>query len=101
METTITLTTQAQTVTTGAAVSWANHSRNKTRNANHKVHNERIDLNETKNNKMILDALDIDGVDDKTISEFVDELYQEDVERLVNPILQQYGPKHWIRRSGV
>ena len=81
METTITLTTQAQTVTTGAAVSWANHSRNKTRNANHKVHNERIDLNETKNNKMILDALDIDGVDDKTISEFVDELYQEDVER--------------------
>lgn len=81
MSTTITLTTQAQTVTPGAATSWANHSRNKTRNANHKNHNERIDLNETKNNKMILDALDVDGVDDKTISDFVDELYQEDVER--------------------
>lgn len=79
--TTITLTTQAQTVTPGAATSWANHSRNKTRNANHKNHNERIDLNETPNNKMILDALDVDGVDDKTISDFVDELYQEDVER--------------------
>ena len=81
--TTITLTTQAQTVTPGAATSWANHSRNKTRNANHKTHNENIDLNETKNNKMILDALDVaDGVaEDKTISDFVDELYQEDVER--------------------
>ena len=79
--TTITLTTQAQTVTPGAATSWANHSRNKTRNANHKNHNERIDLNETPKNVMILDELDIDGVDDKTISEFVDELYQEDVER--------------------
>ena len=81
MENTITLTTQAQTVTPGAATSWANHSRNKTRNANHKNHNERIDLTETPNNKMILDALDVDGMDDKTISEFVDELYQEDVER--------------------
>lgn len=82
MENTITLTTQAQTVTPGAATSWANHSRNKTRNANHKNHNERIDLNETKNNKMILDALEVDGVaEDKTISDFVDELYQEDVER--------------------
>lgn len=80
--TTITLTTQAQTVTPGAATSWANHSRNKTRNANHKTHNENIDLNETKNNKMILDALDVaDGVADRTISDFVDELYQEDVER--------------------
>ena len=78
---TVTLTTQAQTVTPGAATSWANHSRNKTRNENHKNHNERIDLNETKNNKMILDALDVDGVDDKTISDFVDELYLEDVER--------------------
>lgn len=81
MEQTITLTTQAQTVTPGQATSWANHSRNKTRNANHKNHNENIDLNETKNNKMILDALDIDGVEDRTISDFVDELYQEDVER--------------------
>lgn len=81
METTITLTTQAQTVTQGAATSWANHSRNKTRNANHKNHNENIDLNETPNNKMILDALDVDGVEDKTISDFVDELYQEDVDR--------------------
>lgn len=81
MEQTITLTTQAQTVTPGAATSWANHSRNKTRNANHKTHNENIDLNETPNNKMILDALDVDGVDDRTISDFVDELYQEDVER--------------------
>ena len=81
MEQTITLTTQAQTVTPGAATSWANHSRNKTRNANHKTHNENIDLNETPNNKMILDALDVDGVEDKTISGFVDELYQEDVER--------------------
>lgn len=79
--TTITLTTQAQTVTPGAATSWANHSRNKTRNANHKTHNENIDLNETKNNKMILDELDVDGVSDRTISDFVDELYQEDVER--------------------
>lgn len=79
--TTITLTTQAQTVTPGAATSWANHSRNKTRNANHKTHNENIDLNETKNNKMILDELDVDGVADRTISDFVDELYQEDVER--------------------
>ena len=80
---TITLTTQAQTVTPGAATSWANHSRNKTRNANHKAHNERIDLNETPNNVMILDALDVaDGVaEDKTISDFVDELYQEDVDR--------------------
>ena len=81
METTITLTTQAQTVTPGQATSWANHSRNKTRNANHKNHNENIDLNETPNNKMIVDALDIEGVDDRTISDFVDELYQEDVER--------------------
>lgn len=81
MEQTITLTTQAQTVTPGAATSWANHSRNKTRNANHKNHNENIDLGETPNNKMILDALDVDGVDDRTISDFVDELYQEDVER--------------------
>lgn len=82
--TTITLTTQAQTVTPGAATSWANHSRNKTRNANHKTHNENIDLNETSNNKMILDALDMgtdDASDDKTISDFVDELYREDVER--------------------
>lgn len=79
--TTITLTTQAQTVTPGAATSWANHSRNKTRNTNHKTHNENIDLNETKNNKMILDELDVDGVADRTISDFVDELYQEDVER--------------------
>lgn len=79
--TTITLTTQAQTVTPGAGTSWANHSRNKTRNANHKTHNENIDLNETKNNKMILDELDVDGVADRTISDFVDELYQEDVER--------------------
>lgn len=79
--TTITLTTQAQTVTPGAATSWANHSRNKTRNANHKTHNENIDLNETKNNKMILDELDVYGVADRTISDFVDELYQEDVER--------------------
>lgn len=82
--TTITLTTQAQTVTPGAATSWANHSRNKTRNANHKTHNENIDLNETKNNKMILDELDMgtdDASDDKTISNFVDELYREDVER--------------------
>ena len=81
---TITLTTQAQTVTPGAATSWANHSRNKTRNANHKNHNENIDLNETPNNIMILDALDMgtdDASDDKTISGFVDELYQEDVER--------------------
>lgn len=84
MEQTITLTTQAQTVTPGAATSWANHSRNKTRNANHKTHNENIDLNETPNNKMILDELDMgtdDVADDKTISDFVDELYQEDVER--------------------
>lgn len=82
--TTITLTTQAQTVTPGAATSWANHSRNKTRNANHKNHNERIDLSETPNNKMIVDELDMgtdDVADDKTISDFVDELYQEDVER--------------------
>lgn len=79
--TTITLTTQAQTVTPGAATSWANHSRNKTRNANHKTHNENIDLNETKNNKTILDELDVYGVADRTISDFVDELYQEDVER--------------------
>lgn len=82
--TTITLTTQAQTVTPGAATSWANHSRNKTRNANHKTHNENIDLNETSNNKMILDALDMgtdDASDDKTISDFIDELYREDVER--------------------
>ncbi len=82
--TTITLTTQAQTVTPGAATSWANHSRNKTRNANHKNHNENIDLNETPNNKMILDELDMgtdNASDDKTISDFVDELYQEDVER--------------------
>lgn len=84
MEQTITLTTQAQTVTPGAATSWANHSRNKTRNANHKNHNENIDLSETPNNKMILDELDMgtdDASDDKTISDFVDELYQEDVER--------------------
>lgn len=84
MENTITLTTQAQTVTPGAATSWANHSRNKTRNANHKTHNDNIDLNETSNNKMILDALDMgtdDASDDKTISDFVDELYREDVER--------------------
>lgn len=82
--TTITLTTQAQTVTPGAATSWANHSRNKTRNANHKTHNENIDLSETPNNKMILDELDMgtdDTSNDKTISDFVDELYQEDVER--------------------
>lgn len=81
---TITLTTQAQTVTLGQATSWANHSRNKTRNANHKNHNENIDLTETKNNVMILDELDMtndDGVDDdRTINDFVDELYQEDVE---------------------
>lgn len=81
---TITLTTQAQTVTLGQATSWANHSRNKTRNANHKNHNENIDLNETPNNIMILDELDMtndDGVDDdRTINDFVDELYQEDVE---------------------
>lgn len=79
---TITLTTQAETVTLGQAVSWANHSRNKTRNANHKNHNENIDLNETKNNIMILDELDMtDGSgDDRTINDFVDELYQEDVE---------------------
>lgn len=79
---TITLTTQAQTVTLGQATSWANHSRNKTRNANHKNHNENIDLNETPNNTMILDELDMaDGSgDDRTISDFVDELYQEDVE---------------------
>lgn len=80
----ITLTTQAQTVTLGQATSWANHSRNKTRNANHKNHNENIDLTETKNNIMILDELDMtndDGVDDdRTINDFVDELYQEDVE---------------------
>lgn len=84
MEQTITLTTQAQTVTPGAATSWANHSRNKTRNANHKNHNENIDLSETPNNKMIVDELDMgadDVADDKTISDFVDELYQEDVER--------------------
>lgn len=81
MEQTITLTTQTQTVTPGVATSWANHSRNKTRNANHKTHNENIDLNETPNNKMILDELDIDGVEDRAISDFVDELYQEDVER--------------------
>ena len=81
MEQTITLTTQAQTVTPGQATSWANHSRNKTRNTNHKNHNENIDLNETNNNKMILDALDVDGVEDRTIRDFVDELYQEDVER--------------------
>lgn len=79
---TITLTTQAQTVTLGQATSWANHSRNKTRNANHKNHNENIDLNETPNNIMILDELDMtDGSgDDRTINDFVDELYQEDVE---------------------
>ena len=81
---TITLTTQAQTVTLGQATSWANHSRNKTRNANHKNHNENIDLTETKNNIMILDELDMtndDGVDDdRTINDFVDELYQKDVE---------------------
>lgn len=79
---TITLTTQAQTVTLGQATSWANHSRNKTRNANHKNHNENIDLNETPNNIMILDELDMtDGSgDDRTIDDFVDELYQEDVE---------------------
>ncbi len=82
---TITLTTQAQTVTLGQATSWANHSRNKTRNANHKNHNENIDLNETPNNIMILDELDMadgsgDTEDDRTISDFVDELYQEDVE---------------------
>lgn len=84
MGNTITLTTQAQTVTPGAATSWANHSRNKTRNANHKNHNENIDLSETPNNKMIVDELDMgadDVADDKTISDFVDELYQEDVER--------------------
>lgn len=84
MEQTITLTTQSQTVTPGAATSWANHSRNKTRNANHKNHNENIDLSETPNNKMILDELDMgtdNASDDKTISDFVDELYQEDVER--------------------
>lgn len=84
MEQTTTLTTQAQTVTPGQATSWANHSRNKTRNANHKNHNENIDLSETPNNVMILDELDMgtdDASDDKTISDFVDELYQEDVER--------------------
>lgn len=83
---TITLTTQAQTVTLGQATSWANHSRNKTRNANHKNHNENIDLNETPNNIMILDELDIatddagESEEDRTINDFVDELYQEDVE---------------------
>lgn len=83
MNQTITLTTQAQTVTLAQATSWANHSRNKTRNANHKNHNENIDLNETKNNIMILDELDMaDGSgDDRTINDFVDELYQEDVDR--------------------
>lgn len=81
---TVTLTTQAQTVTLAQAVSWVNHSRNKTRNANHKNHNENIDLTETKNNVMILDELDMtndEGIDDdRTINDFVDELYQKDVE---------------------
>lgn len=84
---TTTLTTQAQTVTLSQATSWANHSRNKTRNANHKNHNENIDLNETPNNIMVLDELDMATTDDnnteeddRTISDFVDELYQEDVE---------------------
>lgn len=73
-EKTITMTSQRVAVTPTQATHWSNHSRNKKRLEVEEHRNTFIDPARTADNVTVLDDLG-----DKTIAEWVDEVYAEDV----------------------
>lgn len=71
---TITMTSQRVAVTPTQATHWSNHSRNKKRLEIEEHRNTYIDPERTPDNVTVLDE-----IGDKTIAEWVDEVYAEDV----------------------
>ena len=71
---TITISTQTQQITPSMAARWANHSREETRKG-YEEKNPNIDPSRSGDNVTILDNLK-----DKTIADFVNEVYKEDVD---------------------
>nr|DAJ75240.1 MAG TPA: Plasmid recombination enzyme [Caudoviricetes sp.] len=74
MTKTITMTSQRVAVTPTQATHWSNHSRNKKRLEVEEHRNTFIDPERTPDNVTVLDT-----IGDKTIAEWVDEVYAEDV----------------------
>lgn len=74
MTKTITMTSQRVAVTPTQATHWGNHSRNKKRLEVEEHRNTFIDPTRTAENVTVLDT-----IGDKTIAEWVDEVYAEDV----------------------
>lgn len=74
MTKTITMTSQRVAVTPTQATHWSNHSRNKKRLEVEEHRNTFIDPARTPDNVTVLDT-----IGDKTIAEWVDEVYAEDV----------------------
>lgn len=74
MTKTITMTSQRVAVTPTQATHWSNHSRNKKRLEVEEHRNTFIDSARTPDNVTVLDT-----IGDKTIAEWVDEVYAEDV----------------------
>ena len=74
MTKTITMTSQRVAVTPTQATHWSNHSRNKKRQEVEEHRNTFIDPERTPDNVTVLDT-----IGDKTIAEWVDEVYAEDV----------------------
>lgn len=74
MTKTITMTSQRVAVTPTQATHWSNHSRNKKRLEVEEHRNTFIDPARTPDNVIVLDT-----IGDKTIAEWVDEVYAEDV----------------------
>ena len=74
MTKTITMTSQRVAVTPTQATHWGNHSRNKKRLEVEEHRNTFIDPERTADNVTVLDT-----IGDKTIAEWVDEVYAEDV----------------------
>lgn len=74
MTNTITMTSQRVAVTPTQATHWSNHSRNKKRQEVEEHRNTFIDPARTPDNVTVLDT-----IGDKTIAEWVDEVYTEDV----------------------
>lgn len=74
MTKTITMTSQRVAVTPTQATHWSNHSRNKKRQEVEEHRNTFIDPARTPDNVTVLDT-----IGDKTIAEWVDEVYAEDV----------------------
>ena len=74
MTKTITMTSQRVAVTPTQATHWSNHSRNKKRLEVEEHRNTFIDPARTADNVTVLDT-----IGDKTIAEWVDEVYAEDV----------------------